>query len=75
MKCTKKVLFSIVMLSLTIAGFTSCNNDDREENMSSLNKSVLISSNRDAIVIETPEGEIKIIYTDNNKDDKKENNQ
>lgn len=35
------------MLSLAIAGLTSCNNDDREENMSSLKKSVLISSNRD----------------------------
>lgn len=47
MKNTKGVIISIVMLSLTIAGFTSCNNDDREENISSLNKSVLISSNGD----------------------------
>lgn len=47
MKNTKGVIISIVMLSLTIAGFTSCNNDDREENISPLNKSVLISSNGD----------------------------
>lgn len=45
MKSTKKVIFSIVMLSLTITGFTSCNNDDREENLSSLKKTVSISSN------------------------------
>lgn len=45
MKNTKSVIISIVMLSLAIAGLTSCNNDDREENMSSLKKSVSISSN------------------------------